>query len=125
VNWLPSEKTLKEVGVEDIIILHISESRFKDIQEVEKELKQKFDTSIISVVKTKNGYFCTVFKLEPEINEYIKKVLEPFINMYTLGLFAEVREDNDLKYLVDKTNFALTKLLNEIGNILENIEFKL
>ncbi len=39
VNSLLSEKTLKEVGVEDIIVLHMSKSGFKDIQKVEKELE--------------------------------------------------------------------------------------
>ncbi len=119
MRWCPSEKTLKEIGVENIITLHIDKSRFKDIQEVEKELKGKFDNSIISVSKTKNGYFCTVFKLGPAVDEYRKKILEAFIGIYTLGLFAYESEDDELKYLVDKTNLALVKLLNEIGNFFE------
>jgi len=122
MHWLPSERTLEDIGVEDIITLHIDESRFRNIREVEKELEENFDNSIISVIRTKNGYFCTVFKLRPAVNEYRKTVLEAFIGMYTLGLFAYESGDAELKYLVDKTNLALAKLLGEIGNILEKIK---
>lgn len=116
-----SEATLREIGVEDILMFYADSNEFDSVRDAEEELKKEYENAIVSVIKTKKGYFCMVFVPKTDLNEYLMLVLEAFIRLDSLAVLAEVTDDKDIAYLASNTRVAVARLMDYIGCLFKNV----
>jgi len=109
------ETTLREIGVEDILMFYVDSDKFDSVRDAEEELRKEYENAIVSVIKTKKGYFCMIFIPRADLSEYLMLVLEAFIRLDSLSIFAEMIDDIDLAYIANNTRIAVVKLMDYIG----------